>query len=85
MPDDNTSAPFTVAHDKMLKEIHTALVGNPSLGVKGLVLRTAEAETGLETVKEQVRDHGRKIWLVTVVGGGVWATIVAFKENIFGK
>lgn len=82
-PTENTNAPFTVGHAKMLSEIHTALVGNPSMGVKGLAVRTADIEKDVETVKDQVRDHSKKLWLVTVVGGGMWAAVVSFKDKIW--
>ncbi len=31
MDDTNTAAPFTVAGQKMIRDIHGALVGNPAL------------------------------------------------------
>jgi len=50
---------FTVGDQKKLNEIHAALVGNESLGHKGLVKRVETLEAG----------QRRTMWL-SLLGGG---------------
>lgn len=68
---------FTQSDARRLTDIHVALIGNKDMGTPGLVSRVQNVETKVES-------HDRKFWFVTLVGGGVWAVLVAFKEQIFG-
>lgn len=74
---DEHPVEFTSAHARKLDDIHHALVGNPSMGTEGLATR-------MKTMEARVESHDRKFWFVTIVGGGLWAVLVAFKEQIFG-
>lgn len=69
----------------MLQDIHGALVGNPTLGNPGLVKRVETGETRTEQLTQTVADHSRRFWFVSTLGTALWATLVAFKENIFHK
>ncbi len=83
--DDNTSVPFTVSHAKMIADIHTALVGQPTLGNPGLVARLGNLEGKHTHLVGKVDGHDRKIWLVSIVFGALWAGLVTFKDNLLGK
>lgn len=74
---DDAPVQFTHADAKKLADIHVALIGNEAMGTRGLVHRVAHVES-------KVENHDRKFWLAAVVGSGLWASIVAFKEHIFG-
>lgn len=78
MANDESPVQFTHADAKKLADIHVALIGNEAMGTRGLVHRVA-------SVEDKVENHDRKFWLAAILGSGLWATVVAFKEQIFGK
>lgn len=87
MIDNNNDRPmpFTAAHARMLTDIHHALVGVPELGAIGLAERVRRGEEHQRLSDGKIEVHERKFWLVTIIGGAAWASLVAFKESIFGK
>lgn len=74
---DDHPVQFKQSDARRLSDIHVALIGNKDMGTPGLVSRVQSVETKVES-------HDRKFWFVTIVGTGVWAFLVAFKEQIFG-
>lgn len=84
MPAEDSPVQFTHADARKLADIHVALIGNEAMGTRGLVHRVVAVEEKMEGVQAKVETHDRKFWLAAVVGSGLWATLVAFKESIFG-
>lgn len=62
--------------DALLQSIHTALIGNPALGNRGLVKR-------VEVIEEKVETHNHKLLAWGGVVTGVVFAISYLKEKIF--
>ncbi len=65
------------AQDQMLASIHSALVGNCSLGNKGLVKRVEEVET-------RVEGHDRTMLKWTGIAAGAALAVNMLKDRIIG-
>lgn len=64
-------------YDRMLSEMHTAILGNEKFGQPGLVKRMADVES-------TVREHDRKIYLWSTIATAAGVALTSVKEKILG-
>lgn len=58
-------------HEQMLKELHTAIVGNEIYGHKGLVKVTQELDERLEVAEKKQKEVEKKMLIFGALGTGV--------------
>lgn len=57
-------------HEQMLKELHTAIVGNEQYGHKGLVKVTKELEDRIVVAEKKQKDVEKKMLIFGALGTG---------------
>jgi uncharacterized membrane protein len=64
-------------------------MGNPGLVARIVVIEAelrAKAEAAeVARIAKAVEQHDRKLWFGWVLATAIWAAIIAFKDQIFGK